>query len=98
MIPYSSVIASFPLKFPIFHKFLGIRKRLTAFSKLIFDHLLTLDKDHTLNEDSLGKGILEFSRQKGITEENVLAEIEVMFVAGTSGQNYIYAGSFVDII
>ena len=49
---------------------------------MIFNHLKEANRNGVLRSNSLGKALLDFSEQPGITEENVLAEIEVMFIAG----------------
>ena len=71
-----------PLKNKYFKKFEESRHRITTFCKLILEHLKTAQAERTLSPQSLGKAMLDFAQLPDITEENVLAEIELMFIAG----------------
>jgi len=62
--------------------FLDARDRIVAFCRLVLDHLRTLSQQGILSEHSLGRALLDFATVPGITEENVLAEIQIMFIAG----------------
>eukprot|EP01035_Chromulina_nebulosa_P026222 gene26222-34308_t len=87
-IPYGSLIMQSPFKNKYFKKFAECRRRITIFCRLILEHLKHLAQasgdqaqDH-LSLGCLGKAMLDFSQLPGITDENVLAEIELMFIAG----------------
>ena len=45
--------------------------------KMILSHLQQCEADGSIQQDSLGKALLDFSRQPSITEADVLSEIEV---------------------
>ena len=64
-------------------KFLGAQKKLKQFCKMILSHLQQCEADGSIQQDSLGKALLDFSRQPSITEADVLSEIEVMFIAAS---------------
>lgn len=87
MIPYASLILQTPLKFKHFRKFEESRSRITAFCKLLLDHLKSAQ---SLPPRSLGRAMLDFALLPGITEENVLAEIELMFIAGSIWKVFLY--------
>lgn len=89
-IPYGSLIMQSPFKNKYFKKFAECRRRITIFCRLILEHLKHLAQasgdqaqDH-LSLGCLGKAMLDFSQLPGIADENVLAEIELMFIAGKS--------------
>ena len=79
-----------PFKNKYFKKFAECRRRITIFCRLILEHLRNLAQasgdqaqDH-LSLGCLGKAMLDFSQLPGIT---VLAEIELMFIAGKSPES-----------
>lgn len=78
----ASLIMEAPVKIKYFKQFEESRNRITAFCKLILNHLKVTEAEKGLPSHSLGKAMLDFSQLPGITEENVLAEIEIMFIAG----------------
>ncbi len=81
-IPYSSVVCSLPIKHKAVHKFVEVRTEMKQFCRLILDNMRAANANGTLSEHALGKSLLEFGAMPGITEDNVLAEIEIMFIAG----------------
>ena len=84
-IPYGSLIMQSPFKNKYFKKFADCRKRISAFCRLILEHLRNLAQsagDRDLSLGCLGRAMLDFSQLPDISEENVLAEIELMFIAG----------------
>jgi len=62
--------------------FVDAQDRIIAFCRLVLDHLRTLSQQGNLSENGLGKALLDFAALPGITEENVLSEIMIMFIAG----------------
>ena len=70
------------LPFEPFRSFKQSRDKSKEFCRKIYHHLWKLEKDGLLAVNGFGKALLNFSMQEGITEENALAEIFIIFVAG----------------
>lgn len=52
------------------------------FNERILHHLRELDSEGKLQDDGFGHALLELSKVKGITDEDLVNEIGLMFIAG----------------
>ena len=83
-LPMSSAITALPLvrSYSPFAEFRSTRSKLTGFCALLLSHLRECSASGSLPANGLGSALLRFSSLPGITVEHVLAEIEVLFIAG----------------
>jgi cytochrome P450 len=79
-LPYAEYLIYLPIKG--LTKFRKAREITDNFAKKILDHLYQLQNNGTLKSNSLGQAILTFASTSGITLQDVLMEINLMFVAG----------------
>ncbi len=63
-------------------KFNTARKHLENFRIELLRHIRALRARDELNPHSFGYALLEFGEQPGVSEEDLLAEIQIMFLAG----------------
>jgi len=79
-LPFMHLLLMFPIEpFKSFNKALQTTK---MFSKIIWKHLKTLDKNSELESNGLGQAIINLSKQAGITEDDILSDINLLFIAG----------------
>ncbi len=67
---------------PTISEFVQAKEHVTSFSRVLLDHLRKLQADGELSELCFGHALLQFGEQEGVTEEDLLHEIQIMFIAG----------------
>ncbi len=80
-LPFADLLSHLPFV-PAAVKFKEAGKHLDTFALLLLTHLRDLQQKGELNDLCFGHALLEFSKQKGVTEEDLLQEILIMFIAG----------------
>jgi hypothetical protein len=78
--PFASILLYLPIN--PFRQYRKAKNATLAFSKRILTHLHQLSEEGSLKQNSLGQAILSFASTPGITEDDVVSEITLMFVAG----------------
>ena len=82
-VPYADVVLKLPLVVPAAARiYMQARQKLDAFGAHLLAHIRALHAQGQLNEQSFGAALLEFGQQDGVTEEDLVSEINIMFLAG----------------
>jgi hypothetical protein len=73
-----------------FAKFSTAKRHLEDFRVELLKHIRDLKARDELNPHSFGYALLEFGEQQDVTDEDLLAEIQIMFLAGEFFEWIIY--------
>lgn len=79
-IPFAEYLIYLPI--PFFTKFREILDTNKNFCRSILNHLRKLDKDGDLDDHGLGRALMNFGSLSEISEDDLLSEINLMFIAG----------------